>query len=63
MRYYKAFLTQGFASMNDSNEVKLLRIVRDMGAAEIFLFLFFVFAFFFLLLESALPLSERTSTD
>ena len=48
---YKPFLSQGFVSVNGSSDVKPVEILRDTGAAQS------------LLLESVLPLSERTSTD
>ena len=51
MEDYKPFLSQGFVSINGSSEVKPVQILRETGAAHS------------LLLESVLPLSERTSTD
>ena len=51
MEDYKPFLSQGFVSINGSSDVKPVQILRDTGAAQS------------LLLESVLPLSERTSTD
>jgi hypothetical protein len=51
MEGYKPFLSQGFVSINGYSDVKPVQILRDTGAAQS------------LLLESVLPLSERTSTD
>ena len=51
MEDYKPFLSQGFVSIDGSSDVKPVQILRDTGAAQS------------LLLQSVLPLSERTSTD
>jgi hypothetical protein len=51
MEDYKPFLSQGFLSINGPSDVKPVQILRDTGSAQS------------LLLESVLPLSERTSTD
>ena len=53
MEDYKSFLSQGFVSINGSNEVKPVQNLRDMpyGCGLEFV------------LASLLPLSEHSSTD